>query len=283
MTETPINTLLLATDLSPRCDRAAERAIALARRWNARLHVLTVLDPPEPLDEARSGDVMEARQKTDAILTGYADAQVHILTGAPEQEVLDLAREVKADLIITGPSGTRWLGQTILGRTLRHLMRGTHVPVLLVKAPVVRDYRRVVVSIDLSDASRAPVEAAFRYFGRSVSLSIFHAFRTPYRLLSGDIEAYEAGLREGVTLEIRDALKAWKIDLAEHLPVVADYGDPATKLAELVGKHDINLVVTGTHGRSGLMNLMLGSVAETIVETVDCDVLVAPSRGAWPD
>lgn len=285
MTDMPIQTILLATDLSARCDHATERAISLAQQWNARLHVLTVLDPVVELDDATAVEVaeLEARRKTETSLKGYSSAFVHVQIGAAESRVADLAKEVDADLIVTGPSGTRWLGQTILGGTLRFLMRRAHVPVLLVKAPVTRDYRRVVVSMDLSDASRAPVETAFRIFGRSVSLSVFHTFRTPYRLFSGDTEAYEAGVREGVALEIRDALKAWNIETAEHLPVIADYGDPATKLAELVEKHAIDLVVTGTHGRTGLLNLMLGSVAEAIVETVACDVLVAPSRGAWPD
>lgn len=283
MTDMPIQTILLATDLSARCDRATERAISLAQHWNARLHVLTVIDPV--VDDAKAVELAEAeaRRNTGIRLKGYSDAIVHVQIGAVEARVADLAREVNADLIVTGPSGTQWLGQTILGGTLKFLMRRAHVPVLLVKKPVTRDYRRVMVSMDLSDASRAPVETAFRTFGRSVSLSMFHAFRTPYRLFSGDTEAYEAGMRDGVTLEIRDALKAWNIETAEHLPVIADYGDPATKLAELVDKHDVDLVVTGTHGRTGLLNLMLGSVAEAIVETVTCDVLVVPSRGAWPD
>lgn len=286
MTEKPIHTLLLATDLTSRCDRAAKRAANLAEEWNAQLHVLTVLGPTEPVDDENvSEDVLvaRARRRTEESLGGRGNAVIHVLRGPADKAIADLAAEVGATLIVTGPSGGRWLGQTPLGSTVRSLMRTARVPVLLVKAPVLRKYRRIVVSVDLSDASRAPVEAAIRLFGRRVSLSVFHAFRTPYRLLSDNIEAYEAGLREGVTSEIRDALTAWSVADAEDLPIIADHGDAATKLAELAERHDIDVVVTGTHGRTGLMSLMLGSVAEAIVEAVACDVLVAPSRGAWPD
>ena len=278
MTGTTVRTLLLATDLSPRCDRAVERAVALARLWDARLEVLTVLDPAAVSSET----IAAARETVAASLGGYAAAAIHVLDTPVEQAIVTLARETEADLIVTGPSGETWLGQSFLGQTLKSLMRTTHAPVLLVRAPVHRAYRRVVISVDLSDSSRAPVEAAAQFFGRSASLSVFHAFNTPFRMFADDARAYEAGVREGVTLEIRDALHAWSVPDAANLPVIADYGEPARKLEELVQRHDIDVVVVGTHGRSGVMSLMLGSVAQAIVETVRCDVLIAPSRGAWP-
>lgn len=283
MTDMPIKTILLATDLSARCLQATERAVSLAQKWDADLHVLTVLDPGAEPENHTNIAAAGARLRAETALEGHPGAIVHVQFGAAEAKVARLARDVDADLVVTGPSGTHWLEQTILGGTLKFLMRRAHVPVLLVKQPVLRDYKRVVVAMDLSDASRAPVETAIRVFGQSTSLSVFHAFRTPYRLFSGDTDAYEAGMREGVTLEIRDALEAWSIAAAETLPVIADHGDPAIKLSDLVERHDIDLLVTGTHGRTGLLGLMLGSVAEAIVETVACDVLIVPSRGAWPD
>jgi len=285
MTDPGVRTILLATDLGPRCDRAAERAVALARHWQAKLHVLTVLEAPAPLSGVSGPGPLpadEARRRAEASLRGYAGATIHVLVGRAETAIVALAEQVHADIIVTGPSGTQWLGQTVLGQTVGRLMRYTHVPVLLVKAPADRPYRRVVAAMDLSDASRAPVETAFRLFGPQASLSLFHAFSTPFRLFVEDGAAYEAGMREGVILEIRDALKAWAIDTADSVPVIADYGDPATKLAELATTLDIDVVVTGTHGRTGLMHVLLGSVAGAILEKLACDVLVVPSRGAWP-
>lgn len=287
MTEAPVSTILLATDLSARCDRAAERAAALAQQWNAALHVLTVVASDDHLDESSApneASVAVARRKAEDSIKGHAGAIIHVMTGAAETSIDVRAKQIGADLIVTGPSGGRWLGQTVLGRTVRSLMRLVRVPVLLVKSPANRRYRRVVVSMDLSDASRAPVEVAMRFFGKDASLSVFHAFGTPFRLFSDDVRAYEAGVRDGVTMEIREALRAWSVPDVEKVPVIADYGgDPATRLAELAVKHEIDVVVAGTHGRTGIMNLMLGSVAEAIVETVTCDLLIAPSRGAWHD
>lgn len=278
-----VGTILLATDLAPRCDQATERAVELARLWNADLHVLTVLSPTLLMDDDDESDQVLAEQARRRVLDrlGGYPAKAHVLIGPAEEAIVSVASQVGADLVVTGPSGGEFLGQTVLGGTVRSLMRAAHVPVLLVRRSVLRAYRRVVVATDLSDASRAPIEVAVRLFGSRVSLSVFHAFGTPYRMFVDDPGGYEAGVREGVAMEIREALKAWSIPGAETLPVIADRGEAPAKLAELAEKHDIDLVVAGTHGRAGLMSLMLGSVARSIVETVSCDVLVVPSRGAW--
>lgn len=281
----PIKAILLATDLSDRCDHAAERARKLALEWNAQLHVVSVLSPTLLMDDDDESDrVLVERTRTRIREDfGIAVSAVHVLIGSADDAIVSIAKQVQADLIVTGPSGGEFLGRTLLGGTVKGLMRAARVPVLLVKKEVVRTYRRVVVATDLSDASRAPIETVVRLFGGGVSASVFHAFSTPFRMFVDDPGAYEAGVREGVTLEIREALKAWSIPDADTLPVIADWGDAAPKLAELAEKHDIDLVVAGTHGRTGLMSLMLGSVAGAIIETVGCDVLVVPSRGAWID
>ena len=280
-----VGTILLATDLTPRCDHATERAVELARLWAADLHVLTVLSPtPLMYDDGESEEALASRTRQmvrDRL--GDCRAEVHVLIGPANEAIVSLAMQVQADLIVTGPSGVEFLGQTLLGGTVKGLLRAARVPVLLVKRKVVRAYRRVVVATDLSDASRAPIEAATRLFGRRVSMSVFHAFGTPFRMFVDEPDRYEAGVRNGVTLEIRQALKAWSIPEAETLPVIADRGDAATRLAELAEKHDIDLVVAGTHGRTGLMSVILGSVAKAIAETAGCDVLVVPSRGAWTE
>jgi nucleotide-binding universal stress UspA family protein len=57
--------------------------------------------------------------------------------------------------------------------------------------------------------------------------------------------------------------------------IIAELGAPAPVLAKLVADRDIDLVVTGTYGRTGLMDVLLGSTAMEIMAQVSCDVLVA--------
>ncbi len=50
-------------------------------------------------------------------------------------------------------------------------------------------------------------------------------------------------------------------------------GDPFTKIEGIVEKKEIDLIVMGTHGRSGLENLLVGSVAGKVLRSIDCSVM----------
>jgi nucleotide-binding universal stress UspA family protein len=91
------------------------------------------------------------------------------------------------------------------------------------------------------------------------------------------------GPEEAPGLRAADGGVAAILLATETIPIVAELGDPATKLSELVARHGIDLVAVGTHGRTGIMHVLLGSTAADIAEQVPCDVLIAPSRGAWTD
>jgi nucleotide-binding universal stress UspA family protein len=56
------------------------------------------------------------------------------------------------------------------------------------------------------------------------------------------------------------------------------WGDTAQKIVELAEKENVDLVVLGTHGRSGLKRVLMGSVAETIVRNTPCPVLMIRQR-----
>jgi nucleotide-binding universal stress UspA family protein len=51
------------------------------------------------------------------------------------------------------------------------------------------------------------------------------------------------------------------------------YGDPASEIVRLAGEEQVDLIVMGTHGRTGLMRLLMGSVAEAVVRRAPCPVL----------
>ena len=51
------------------------------------------------------------------------------------------------------------------------------------------------------------------------------------------------------------------------------HGNPAAKIIEIAKSSDIDLIVLGTHGRSGIAHFFMGSVAERVVQLADCPVL----------
>ena len=55
------------------------------------------------------------------------------------------------------------------------------------------------------------------------------------------------------------------------------YGVPFQEIVEVAKAQQVDLIVMGTHGRTGLMHVLLGSVAEKVVRLAPCSVLVVPA------
>src|SRR5690606_32577281 len=107
-------------------------------------------------------------------------------------------------------------------------------------------------------------------------VTLFNAFDVPYRGLAGDPRELERNMRPSVMEECRALLEevAGKA-AAGQVEIIAELGSPAPILAKYVTDRDIDMVVTGTYGHQGLMNVLLGSTAMDIMAEVSCDVLVA--------
>lgn len=60
---------------------------------------------------------------------------------------------------------------------------------------------------------------------------------------------------------------------------VTDEGSPFVQIIRYAKEHDIDLIVMGTHGRTGLSHMMMGSVAERVVRKAPCPVLTVPPKG----
>jgi nucleotide-binding universal stress UspA family protein len=282
----PPKTILLATDLSPRCDRAFDRAVFLAAEWQARLIAVHVMEteataalagtdpvpswrrPPDPQRLAESRIRAEMREVAPELT-------VVIETGDPAEAILRAAEAYNCGLIVTGVARMELLGRLALGSTVSRLVRRSHVPILVVRKRGYRPYRHVVVATDFSDSSRHALEATVRFFPQQV-LTVFNAYDAPMSGLITDVAAYrehfrEAAARDGEAFLRSCDLSGWPGQSPEML---FEYGDPARLLHDYTNEKDVDLVALGTHGRSALFNVLLGSVAHSLISTLPCDALV---------
>lgn len=277
-----IRHVTLATDLSARSDRAFDRALDLARRWKSRLLIVHAVEDRGPQSLAPSwrqgSDPVEtARRRLLTEYPGLADVQsaIEVTVGAPRDVVLAAAGREDTDLIIAGVGRENVYGRDGLGQLVPELAKRAEAPVLVVKKRVIGAPRRVVVASDLTDASHAALELALALFGPG-RLILFNAFDIPYRGLAGDKSELERTLRP----QVREECRAMLVEVvgpatASQIEIIAELGAPAPALSKLVADRDIDLVVTGTYGHTGLMDALLGSTAMDILAEVSCDVLVA--------
>ena len=218
-----------------------------------------------------------ARRKLQFDYPGWegVDTAIDVRPGTPENVVLEAASRESTDLIVTGIGREDFYGRDELGALVPALAQKASAPVLVVKKRLAVAPRRVVVASDLTDTSHAALDLALGLFGPG-RLTLFNAFDIPYRGLAGDKSELERTMRPGVIDECRAVLvEAAGASAAAQVEIVAELGSPAPILAKLVADRDIDLVVTGTYGRSGILDVLLGSTAMEIMAQVSCDVLVA--------
>ena len=143
-------------------------------------------------------------------------------------------------------------------------------------------FRTIVVATDFSDASALALEYArvlAKRFG--AGLRVLHVVATP-RPLGTEIYVPEAMSVSDVAVADAQRLMGETLAKFEGTPVVGQVlvGNPARKIVEYASDHDVDLLVIGTHGRSGLSHLLMGSVAERVVRTAPCPVFTTRGSAA---
>tara|TARA_R110002124_G_scaffold190405_2_gene357735 strand:- start:377 stop:970 length:594 start_codon:yes stop_codon:yes gene_type:complete len=124
--------ILLATDLSARCDRPLDRALMLAKEWNTKLILLHILDPARAKDAATNIREIEA-QIADELPRNKGDIEILVKTGDIAATIIETAQDKKCDLIVTGVARYNSIGDILLGGPVDQLIRNAPVPVLVVK------------------------------------------------------------------------------------------------------------------------------------------------------
>lgn len=283
-----VHNLLLASDLSSRCDRASDRAAQLARAWKAKLLVVHAIDPAYAVRYAKMTQELPSWRRPEDYRTVAArrlsmdlafdkiDAEVYVIEGTPHEIVLEVARRENSDLVITGMGRDESLARIQFGSTLDKLLQELPVPLMIVRRRVRGPYRHVVVATDFSPASQPALETAMRWFS-DAQLTLFHAYEGAG--LGGDALANDAW--NSIANDQCDSFlaeMALEPSVAHRLHRVIDRGHPEVLLCDYVSHEEIDLVVLGTHGRSGFLKTMIGSTAENLLHLLECDTMVVRGR-----
>lgn len=138
--------IVCAVDFSKRSAAELEYAVSLAERVGARLTVLHVIDLPPEIPQQRAGGLAEYRRARFEQARGWMQdlvgTSVHercavdelLLVGTPSREIVRIAAEQNADLVIMGVQGRGALNVMFFGSTTQHVVRYATCPVLTVRA-----------------------------------------------------------------------------------------------------------------------------------------------------
>lgn len=280
-------TIVVASDLTFRSDRAIARGDMIARERGVPLHVVHVVD-----EKQRSALVDHAVSWSRETLahecaTHAPNATTHVVVGDPKRRIVQEVEALGGTLLVLGThnekkDGVFAFSQTTAGR----MVMQARCPVLLALNEPAGPYARAVVGIDFSVHSRFAVEETNRLFPRT-PMTLAHAYVVPFRdRLAGEeyLADVEADERRQFDAFLADEM-GWVLERAKRSGVPADNvetlmqeGRPSDVMRDMVTKRNADLVVIGTHGGNMLERLLWGSVANALLDNPPCDVLVVDAK-----
>ena len=140
-------------------------------------------------------------------------------------------------------------------------------------------FANIVCAIDFSETSSKALESAVelaRTFG--AGLTLLYVYQPPtYALPDASLVLPSPEMLNAALRDVDNELATWKKRAEERgaakVAVASEQGTPWQVIVEWAKQHGADLIVLGTHGRTGFSRLMLGSVAERVVRGATCPVL----------
>ena len=211
-------------------------------------------------------------------------AKVEVLMGDPVTVILDRLKE--HDIGVVGTHGRTGLDHVFMGSVAERLVRNASKPIITVrsrtKRPAIFPPKRILVPVDFSDGARHALQIAQNMATTDDAtvelihvLDSFPAFEGTEALVikvaGDDPKPYETHARE----EAARSLQLFLTGSFEGVPpnLTVEVGNTDKVIIGHAVANDIDLIVMGTHGRSGWRRLGIGSVAERVLRTSEVPVL----------
>lgn len=283
-----ITRILVATDFSPRSDRALRRGILLARQNATQLQLTHVVDDDQP-QRLIDAERREAAALLDELASTIResdriDCEGHVATGDAFQGIVRMAEETGVDLLLLGPHRRQLLRDVFVGTTAERVLRTSRIPVLLANGIPAGAYRKVLIASDLSNCAYAAADTA-KQLGllAPVDIIVLHVMDpiesgpvTRAAMTIKEVDEQAARLRERLTDEL--GAFARKLGVVAALRVIGPSVESTPIAINNYAKDTkADLIVVGTRARSGFEKWLLGSVAEGVLGHAEMDVLAVSS------
>ncbi len=296
-----IKKILYPTDSSICAESAFAHALHLAERFGAELHILhaVVRHRQDPVNLGVSFPLNEEEISRQLHLDSHPlvegrewDYQVPIIQAEVQDvsasvAILDYADKHDIDIVVMATHGRRGMDRLLMGSVAEEVVRLATCPVFIVRAcPELAELKpalkRILVPVDFSESSGLSILYAgelARAYG--ATLDLLHVIEDAVMPHVYGIEPIAIDLPE-IETQTRQALQdlvaaAGSVAVPVEAHVALGYAQ--SEIKDFADKHDTDLIVIATHGRTGMKRLFMGSVTEQVMRSVHCPVFTVKSFG----
>ncbi len=295
-------TVVCANDLSEAPNPALQYSIALAHEFQSRLLICHVVDLPSPSmygeaylapEEHLNRNLEYARRHIEESM---ADQSVRweprICIGQPAEEVLRIARDDQAEVVVTATHGRKGLKRLLLGSVTERLMRTLPCPLLVVRdvdpARATSDadrlrFSRILVGCDFSpDADLAFEHALSLAQEFQAELHLAHVIEMPtYTEFLRPVLDHRQSSSAAIKAFIQGKLDRLVPEDARHwcsASTVLLEGQPYEQILNYAEQAAIDLIVLGSRGHGLIDTMLIGSTTDRVIRNASCPVFSISPR-----
>jgi universal stress protein E len=267
-----LDKILLATDGSEYSTGAVRAATELARKCGGRVYAMTMaLSNPE-YDTLAPHLAEQAEQEAQALLeeiqaaarAAGVDCETLLRRGdEPSAEIVSAAEDLQADVIVMGRRGKRGLARLMVGHATAKVVGQARCAVLVVPRAAKLPERRILLATDGSRYADAAASTAGNLAARC---------NLPLTVLSVTTPSHSRARREEASAAVERVVAFLRREGLAAEGMLTE-GRPDTAIIETAEAQEADLIVVGSHGRSGLERVLVGSVSERVIGGANCAVL----------
>lgn len=291
-----LQTILVATDFSDTAQAGIDWAVELARTHDARIALVHALlvphratdfvpSPPDFTEALQEAASCRLNEITNEVRTRGVEIVSDLRLGVPSQVILEAAQDQRADCIVIGTRGLTGLRHLLLGSTAERVVQHADRPVLTVHPGDADDHRpirTILVPTDFSRDAETALSSALSLLSdwKQARLILLHVYHLPYEYTAYGTIPTSLDYFKDVEGAAEDRLSELASDLRQQgleIETSTRQGYPPEVILEAAEAAEADLIAMGTHGRTGLAHLVLGSTAERVVQRARCPVLTVRS------
>ncbi len=276
--------ILVAVDGSEAARQAFRQACRLAIGEKSWIRVLTTI--PNYADQFQTLQVKESAERAlrkegeraiEEIRSIAEEEGVFISTrleeGTPFDTIIDAAEEGNYDLIVMGSKGMADVERALVGSVTARVIGNSQRDVLVVPKGTSLAWNTIVVATDGSRYSRGAIDKAIdlarAYTGRLLIVSVVDVTDEFFAQAPDAVEKLLSDARTSVEVVLQEAAN---MSIAAE-PLVRE-GDAHDVITNLARNRNAGVIIMGSHGRTGIRRLLMGSVTEKVIGYAPCPVLV---------
>jgi len=278
-----IEKILCPIELEKETEVLISSSFFFAKKFKASLYFLNAIEKIEPpilkvlgyeekieklLEEEKKKREETIKEITDKIKSEGIDTHGIVRYGKAFSEILQFADEIKPDLIIMGVQASYGIEKFFIGSNTWRVIESKKFPVLTTRKRIEKEFKRIIVPIDLSKISYNAIPYA-RFFKKRFNSKIYFLH---ILVILESMSKWESAkkMEEEIKKKMEEEIEKDEEIIVEKAP------DATSGILKIQKDLEGDFIIMSTHGRGGIEKALFGSVTERIIRESEIPVLSIP-------